>query len=136
MISAGRFSRIYWQHSGQGGRERGNGPGWGFRRAAAGRPGRFVVLGSASPDLTGLGSESLAGRVALVELSGFRLGDVGVSHLGDLWLRGGLPESFLASDEQASSAWRDDYIATFLIRGTARLAVPRSRSASNRGSRG
>lgn len=83
------------------------------------RPGRFVVLGSASPDLTGLGSESLAGRVALVELSGFRLGDVGAPHLDDLWLRGGLPESFLASDEQASSAWRDDYIATFLERGLA-----------------
>ena len=83
------------------------------------RPGRFVVLGSASPDLTGLGSESLAGRVALVELSGFRLGDVGVSHLDDLWLRGGLPESFLAADDQASSAWRDDYIATFLERDLA-----------------
>ena len=83
------------------------------------RPGRFVVLGSASPDLTGLGSESLAGRVALVELSGFRLGDVGAHRLDDLWLRGALPESFLAADDQASSAWRDDYIATFLERDLA-----------------
>ena len=83
------------------------------------RPGRFVVLGSASPDLTGLGSESLAGRVALVDLSGFRLGDVGAHRLDDLWLRGGLPESFLAADDQASSAWRDDYIATFLERDLA-----------------
>jgi hypothetical protein len=83
------------------------------------RPGRFVVLGSASPDLTGLSAESLAGRVALVELSGFRLGDVGVPRLDDLWLRGGLPESFLATGEQASSAWRDDYIATFLERDLA-----------------
>ncbi len=83
------------------------------------RPGRFVVLGSASPDLTGLGSESLAGRVTLVELTGFRLGDVGAHRLDDLWLRGGLPESFLAADDQASSAWRDDYIATFLERDLA-----------------
>ena len=83
------------------------------------RPGRFVVLGSASPDLTGLSSESLAGRVALVELSGFRLGDVGAPRLDDLWLRGGLPESFLAADDQASNAWRDDYIATFLERDLA-----------------
>ncbi|MCY3560150.1 MAG: ATP-binding protein [bacterium] len=83
------------------------------------RPGRFVVLGSASPDLTGLSAESLAGRVALVELSGFRLGDVGAARLDDLWLRGGLPESFLASDDRASNAWRDDYIATFLERDLA-----------------
>ncbi len=55
------------------------------------RPGRFVVLGSASPDLTGLSSESLAGRVTMLELSGFRLGDIGPDRLDDLWLRGGLP---------------------------------------------
>ena len=83
------------------------------------RPGRFVVLGSASPDLTGLGSESLAGRVTLVQLAGFRLGDVGAHRLDDLWLRGGLPESFLAPDELTSNAWRDDYIATFLERDLA-----------------
>ena len=83
------------------------------------RPGRFVVLGSASPDLTGLGSESLAGRVTLVELTGFRLSDVGASRLDDLWVRGGLPESFLAADDEASSVWRDDYIATFLERDLA-----------------
>ena len=83
------------------------------------RPGRFVVLGSASPDLTGLGSESLAGRVTLVELTGFRLSDVGASRLDDLWVRGGLPESFLAADDEASSVWRDDYIVTFLERDLA-----------------
>ena len=83
------------------------------------RPGRFVVLGSASPDLVGLGSESLAGRVTLVELAGFRLSDVGASRLDDLWGRGGLPESFLAADDAASNAWRDDYIATFLERDLA-----------------
>ena len=85
------------------------------------RPGRFVVLGSASPDLVGLGSESLAGRVTFVELGGFRLADVGPQHLDDLWLRGGLPESFVAATDEASSRWRDDYITTFLERDLAAL---------------
>ncbi len=82
-------------------------------------PGRFVVLGSASPELTGLSAESLAGRVTQLKLSGFRLADVGVEHFDDLWQRGGLPASLLAADEQASNAWRDDYIATFLERDLA-----------------
>ena len=85
------------------------------------RPGRFVILGSASPDLVGLGSESLAGRVTLVELSGFRLGDVGTDRLDTLWLRGGLPESFLAPSEADSNHWRDNYISTFLERDLAGL---------------
>ncbi|MCY4279094.1 MAG: ATP-binding protein [Acidimicrobiaceae bacterium] len=83
------------------------------------RPGRFVVLGSASPELTGSGAESLAGRVTQLQLSGFRLADVGADRFDGLWQRGGLPESFLAADEQASNAWRDDYIATFLERDLA-----------------
>lgn len=85
------------------------------------RPGRFVVLGSASPDLVGLGSESLAGRVTFVELGGFRLADVGPERLEDLWLRGGLPEPFVAATDEASNRWRDDYISTFLERDLAAL---------------
>lgn len=87
------------------------------------RPGRFLVLGSASPELTGLASESLAGRVTTLELGGFRLSDVGAAALDELWLRGGLPRSFLAQDEPASQAWRDDYIATFLERDLANLGI-------------
>jgi len=87
------------------------------------RPGRFLVLGSASPDLVGLASESLAGRVALVEMGGFRVADVGVTALDLLWRRGALPRSFLAMDEAASAAWRDDYIRTFLERDLANLGV-------------
>ncbi|CAN5522024.1 ATP-binding protein [soil metagenome] len=87
------------------------------------RPGRFLVLGSASPDLVGLASESLAGRVALVELGGFRLADLARGESDELWLRGGLPRSYLAADEAASAAWRDDYIATFLERDLANLGV-------------
>lgn len=87
------------------------------------RPGRFLVLGSASPDLVGLAAESLAGRVALVELGGFRLIDVGPDGLDRLWLRGGLPRSFLADDETRSTSWRDDFISTFLERDLSNLGV-------------
>ncbi len=85
------------------------------------RPGRFLILGSASPDLVGLGSETLAGRVTFVELGGLRLADVGADRLDDLWLRGGLPESFVAPTDGASNRWRDDYISTFLERDLANL---------------
>lgn len=87
------------------------------------RPGRFLVLGSASPDLVGLASESLAGRVTLVELGGFRLADVGADMIETLWERGGLPRSYLAQDAALSQAWRDDYISTFLERDLANLGV-------------
>ena len=87
------------------------------------RPGRFLVLGSASPDLVGLAAESLAGRVALVELGGFRLADLGGPAMDQLWQRGGLPRSYLADSDRVSAAWRDDYIATFLERDLANLGV-------------
>jgi predicted AAA+ superfamily ATPase len=87
------------------------------------RPGRFLVLGSASPDLVGLAAESLAGRITLVELGGFRLTDVGTEAIDPLWSRGGLPRSYLAADDSASRAWRDDYISTFLERDLANLGV-------------
>jgi hypothetical protein len=87
------------------------------------QPGRFLVLGSASPDLVGLASESLAGRVTLVELGGFRLTEVGPGAMDTLWLRGGLPRAFLATDDNASRAWRDDYISTFLERDLANLGI-------------
>lgn len=87
------------------------------------RPGRFLVLGSASPELVGLASESLAGRVALIELGGFRLADLGSAAIDELWERGGLPRALLAPSAVASSAWRDDYIATFLERDLGNLGV-------------
>lgn len=85
------------------------------------RNGRFLVLGSASPDLVGLAAESLAGRVALVELAGLEVADVGSEQLDDLWLRGGLPPSFTAASEEGSVAWREDYVRTFLERDLANL---------------
>ena len=77
---------------------------------------RFLILGSASQDLLRQGSESLAGRLALVQLSGLRLVDVGQELLWTHWLRGGFPRSFLAADNQLSQEWREDYVATFLER--------------------
>ena len=88
-----------------------------------GMPARFLILGSASPDLVGLPSESLAGRVELVELSGLTVRDVGSSAADRLWLRGGLPPSFTARSEEDSAAWRDGYITTFLERDLAQLGV-------------
>ncbi|WNM24782.1 ATP-binding protein [Demequina capsici] len=84
-------------------------------------PGRFLLLGSASPDLVGLGAESLAGRIALVELGPLGLEEVGADHLNSLWLRGGLPEAFTAADDAAAGAWLGDYISTFLERDLAQL---------------
>ncbi|EFD47510.1 conserved hypothetical protein [Mycobacterium tuberculosis T17] len=86
-------------------------------------PARFLILGSASPDLVGLASESLAGRVELVELSGLTVRDVGSSAADRLWLRGGLPPSFTARSNEDSAAWRDGYITTFLERDLAQLGV-------------
>lgn len=87
------------------------------------RNGRFLVLGSASPDLVGLAAESLAGRVTLVELNGLQVVDVGASQLDLLWRRGGLPPSYLTGTEADSVAWREDYVRTFLERDLANLGV-------------
>lgn len=85
------------------------------------RPGRFLLLGSASPDLVGLGAESLAGRIALIELGALALADIGAEQLNSLWLRGGLPEAITATDDSASAAWLHDYVSTFLERDLAML---------------
>jgi len=81
------------------------------------RPGRFLILGSASRDLIRQSSETLAGRIAYLSLSPFRLPEVQpISPWQELWLRGGFPDSLLAVDEPTSIAWRDDFIRTFLER--------------------
>lgn len=77
---------------------------------------RFLILGSASPDLIGRSSETLAGRVETIPLSGFTIAEVGTV-VGDRhWLRGGFPRSFLARTESDSVAWRKNFIGTFLER--------------------
>ena len=82
-------------------------------------PARFLVLGSASPELLRQTSETLAGRVAFHELDGFGLKEVG--DLERLWLRGGFPLSYLARSAPASRRWRDGFIRTFLARDVPEL---------------
>jgi predicted AAA+ superfamily ATPase len=84
---------------------------------------RFLLLGSASPDLIRDSSESLAGRVAFVPMSGFSLREVGVPTARRLWLRGGFPRSFLAAGDAASRQWRDDFVQTFLERDIRKFGV-------------
>jgi hypothetical protein len=88
-----------------------------------GTPARFLVLGSASLDLVRGVSESLAGRVGFVDLGGFDLSEVGPPRLRGLWLRGGLPRSFLARSERRSVSWRLDFIRTFLERDVPQLGI-------------
>ena len=88
-----------------------------------GTPARFLLLGSASPDLIRGAAESLAGRVAFVHLAGFDLTETGAESASRLWERGGFPRSFLAEDDAASYAWRQDFIETFLSRDAARFGI-------------
>jgi predicted AAA+ superfamily ATPase len=87
------------------------------------RSARFLVLGSASPDLLRQGSETLAGRIAFHDLGGFDVEEVGVERLDRLWFRGGFPRSYLARSHRQSNDWRRDFIRTFLERDLPRLGV-------------
>jgi len=84
---------------------------------------RFLVLGSASPALVKNASETLAGRVEFVELSGFSLSETGADTWRQLWVRGGFPRSFLAESEEDSLAWREGFIRTFLERDIPQLGI-------------
>lgn len=88
-------------------------------------PARFLILGSASPDLLRQSSESLAGRIETLTLDGFSLDDVGGGEraLRRLWRRGGFPRSFLATSEQASVVWRQQFIRTYLERDLPPLGI-------------
>ena len=86
-------------------------------------PARFLILGSASPALLRQSSESLAGRVAHHELSGFDLAETGPAASERLWLRGGFPRSFTAASDAASYRWRDNFVRTFLGRDLGDLGI-------------
>ena len=86
-------------------------------------PTRFLLLGSASPQLIKGVSESLAGRIGFVDLAGFDIGEVGNEQRDRLWIRGGFPRSFLAIDDAASIEWREDFIRTFLERDIPQLGI-------------
>jgi len=89
-----------------------------------GRNGQFLILGSAGRDLIRQSSESLAGRIAYLDLTPFLLFEVEAAHKGDireLWLRGGFPRSYLATNADISFEWRQDFIRTFLERDIGML---------------
>jgi predicted AAA+ superfamily ATPase len=84
---------------------------------------RFLILGSASPHVVKNVSETLAGRVEFIELSGFDLCEVGSDSWETLWLRGGFPRSFLADSDEDSIVWREGFIRTFLERDIPQLGI-------------
>lgn len=84
---------------------------------------RYLILGSASRDMIRQSAESLAGRIAYHELGGFRVNDIGSDHWRRLWLRGGMPRSYLARTDDESRLWLDQYVATFLERDIPQLGI-------------
>lgn len=86
-------------------------------------PARFLILGGASPSLIRDASESLAGRVSFVDVTGFSLTEVGGDQLQRLWWRGGFPRAFLAPDDAATRQWLEDFRRTFLERDIPQLGI-------------
>ncbi len=93
---------------------------------------RFLLLGSASPELSRQASQSLAGRVEFIEIRGFGMNEVDGTDIDALWLRGGFPRSYLAKTDEDSLVWRDAFIATFLERDLANLGFGSSPQAMRR----
>ncbi|MBL7963564.1 MAG: ATP-binding protein [Flavobacteriales bacterium] len=85
------------------------------------KPARFLLLGSASPELSRQGAESLAGRVAFMEMRGFTTAEVDLKLANKLWLRGGFPRAFLARSDRESMERRLDFIQSFLERDLSQL---------------
>jgi predicted AAA+ superfamily ATPase len=86
-------------------------------------PARFLILGSASPELLRQSSETLAGRIFYHELGGFSIEEVGAEQADKLWFRGGLPRSFLARSQKESFENRTGYIRTFLEKDLPQLGI-------------
>ena len=84
---------------------------------------RFLVLGSASPDLLRQTSESLAGRIEFVELGGFGVDEIGVAHWRRQWLRGGFPRAYLAASDQDAFAWLQSFVRSYLERDLPQLGL-------------
>ncbi|OYU46749.1 MAG: hypothetical protein CFE44_00520 [Burkholderiales bacterium PBB4] len=86
-------------------------------------PARFLILGSAAPELMRNTSETLAGRVTFLDMGGFSLNEVSSERMDSLWLRGGFPRAFLADNIDASRAWREAFIRTYLERDLPQLGI-------------
>ena len=86
-------------------------------------PGRFIILGSASPELIRKSADSLAGRIGYLELTPFHLGEMEYDDMDRLWIRGGFPLSFLAASERSSRLWRENFIKTYIERDLGLLGL-------------
>ena len=86
-------------------------------------PARFLLLGSASPALLRQSSESLAGRLEVIEAGGFTLDETGARDAAALWWRGGFPRSFTATGDEASRIWRREFIRTVVERDLPQLGM-------------
>ena len=86
-------------------------------------PAHFLLLGSASPALLRQSSESLAGRIEIVEMGGLSLPEIGARNLARHWLRGGFPLSYTGRSVAASAAWRGQFVRSFLERDLPQLGV-------------
>lgn len=80
------------------------------------QPAQFLILGSASPKLVQAASESLAGRLETIQVSGFSIAEIEADAIASHWLRGGFPLSYLAANDTDSLVWRKNFIQTFLER--------------------
>lgn len=87
------------------------------------RPGRFIILGSASPELLQKSAESLAGRIGYLELTPFMLEEIQENDQQKLWLRGGFPDSFLAPSDPLSFTWRRNFVKTYVERDLPQLGL-------------
>ena len=86
-------------------------------------PAKFLILGSASPNIIRQTSETLAGRIEFIYMSGFDLSEIEAPQLTQLWHRGGFPLSYLAHSNEDSSAWRENFIHTFLERDLRNFGI-------------
>ena len=86
-------------------------------------PGRFILLGSASPDLIRSSADSLAGRIGYLELTPFFMNEIEEVEQEKLWIRGGFPLSFLAKTDRESQIWRQNFIKTYLERDLAQIGL-------------
>jgi hypothetical protein len=96
------------------------------------KPAKFLVLGSASPELSRQAAESLAGRVEMIEVRGFDTGEVKPTEQDTLWIRGAFPRSFLARSNEESMVWRQNFITTFLERDLGNMGFGASTVAMRR----
>ena len=90
-------------------------------RRSGRKTGQFLFLGSASIELLKQSSETLAGRIAYLELATFTVPEIEAQDFNELWIRGGFPESFLAAGNKKSIQWRQDFIRTYLERDIPQL---------------